>query len=156
MGVFKTTDGAEWTIAVNVLTVKRVREATGEELLAIFPGGVSAHAMTDYVKCAEMIAAVVQPQLAAAGKTADDFLATLDATALEAAAEALMREIANFSPEPQRTLLLAALDKIAEEMAKAKASETAAARAALESMDMATMSQSTLTNSASSLPASAA
>lgn len=154
MACFKTTDGAAWTVAVNVGTVKRVREATNVDLLGIISDGTTISGLfSDYVKLAEVIAAVIQPELKAAGKSVDDFLSVIDGPVMESATEALLREIANFSREPQRTLLLAAIDKV---MAQAAKTEPVAAAAALEALEAWEPDLSIHTNSASSLPASAA
>lgn len=157
MGSFKTTDGAAWTVAVNVGTVKRVREATGIELLSIVSDGSTiASLFADCVKLAEVVAAVIAPELKAAGKTVDDFLSVIDGSVMEVATEALLREVANFSREPQRTLLLRAIDKVMAEAAKNEAVGAAAALEALDRMEVAASSTSIPTNSVSSLPASVA
>lgn len=157
MGSFKTTDGAAWTVAVNVGTVKRVREATGIELLSIVSDSSTiASLFADCVKLAEVVAAVIAPELKAAGKTVDDFLSVIDGSVMEVATEALLREVANFSREPQRTLLLRAIDKVMAEAAKNEAVGAAAALEALDRMEVAASSTSIPTSSVSSLPASVA
>lgn len=157
MGSFKTTDGTAWTVSVSVGTVKRVREATGVDLLSIVSDGNTISGLfSDYVKLAEVFAAVIAPDLKAAGKSVDDFLSLIDGPVMEAATEALLREIANFSREPQKTLLLRAIDKVLEASAKNEAAGAAAALEALERLEVELPSLSTHTNSASSLPASAA
>lgn len=157
MASFKTTDGAEWIVSVNVATVKRVRDSTGIDLLSIMTDGKTvAGLFADSVKLAEVLAAAIWPGLRQAGKSAEDFMAVLNGPALESATEALMREIANFSREPQRSLLLAAIDKVMAESEKMDAAGAAAALEALESMEIALPSQSTHTSFALSSPAPAA
>lgn len=157
MASFGTTDGATWTVAVNVGTVKRVREATGIELLSIVSDSSTiASLFADCVKLAEVVAAVIAPELKAAGKTVDDFLSVIDGSVMEVATEALLREVANFSREPQRTLLLRAIDKVMAEAAKNEAVGAAAALEALDRMEVAASSTSIPTSSVSSLPASVA
>lgn len=156
MGSFRTTDGAEWVVAVNVGTIKRVREQANVNLLALVgsPAAV-ADVFSDDVRLAEVIAAVVKPQLDKAGKSADDFFSSIDGTVVEQAAEALLREIANFFQEPRRTVLLAAMDKAqAANKAKTEAG-VAAALEAIEAMEE-IPNPSILTSSVSSSPASAA
>lgn len=153
MASFGTTDGATWTVAVNVGTVKRVREATGVDLLSIMTDGNTITGLfSDYVKLAEVVAAVIQPELKASGKSVDDFLSVINGPVMESATEALLREVANFSREPQKTLLLAAIDKV---MAAAAKTEPVAAAAALAALETWEPDLSMPTNSASSLPASA-
>lgn len=157
MGAFKTTDGATWTVSVNVGTVKRVREATAVDLLSIVSdGNTIAGLFSDYVKLAEVVAAVIAPDLKAAGKSVDDFLSVIDGPVMEAATEALLREIANFSREPQKTLLLRAIDKVIEASKKTDAVAAAEALAALDRMEIDLSIPSIPMNSVSSLPVSAA
>lgn len=157
MTTFKTTDGAEWKVAVNVATVKRVRDTVGLNLLGLVgDSAVIADAFRDDLRIAETLAAVVKPQLDAAGKTADDFYAVIDGAVIESAAEALLREIVNFFQEPRRSVLLAAMEKV-QATARARNEEgAAAALKALEEMEVELPNPSTLTSSALSSPASAA
>lgn len=157
MSAFTTTDGTEWVLAVNVGTIKRVREQAGINLLALVtsPAAVS-EVFQDDVRLAEVLAAVVKPQLDKAGKTADDFFSCIDGTVIEQGAEALLREIANFFQEPRRQVLLAAMEK-AQSVSKAQnLAGAAAALAEIEAMQTIPDQTSILTNSASSLPVSAA
>lgn len=155
MAVFRTTDGLEWTLAVNVGTIKRVRELTGVQLLSLLSDTVEVSGVfSDDVRLAEVIEAVIRPQLEKAGKTADDFFSVIDGTVVEQAAEALLREVANFFQEPKRTVLLAAMDKVMLSNREKMAAGAAAALKAVEEME--TPSVSTLMSSVSSSPASAA
>lgn len=157
MGTFKTTDGAEWVLAVSVGTIKRVREETGINLLALVssPAAV-ADVFHDDVRLAEVLAAVVKPQLDQAGRSLDAFFSCIDGTVVEQGAEALLREIANFFQEPRRTVLLKAMDKAqAANKAKSEAG-AAAALEAIEAMEEIPDPASILTSSVSSSPASAA
>jgi len=154
MSQFTTTDGMEWVLTVNVGTIKRVREQTGINLLSLVssPAAVS-EVFQDDARLAEVFAAVVQPQLTKAGRSLDDFFSCIDGTVIEQGAEALMREIVNFFPEPRRTVLLAAMEKcMAANRAKDQAG-AAAALAAIEQMEE-VPPVSTPTSCVSSLPAS--
>jgi hypothetical protein len=152
MGVFRTTDGAEWSVSVNVGTIKRVRELTGVNLPSLISDTAAvADVFSDHVRLAEVLAAVVRPQLDAAKKSPDDFFAALDGTVVEAATEALLREVANFFQEPTRSLLLKAMDKVQEASRQRVEAGAAEALKALEVVD-----GLILTSSALSSPASAA
>lgn len=157
MSTFKTTDGREWVVAVNVGTIKRVREMAAVNLLSLV-GDVSAISavFSDDVKLAEVVAAVVLPQLESCRQVPDDLFSVLDGSALEQAAEALLREIANFFQEPRRSVLLKAMEKVARATQAKNHAGAAAALEALETMEIEVPSAQTLTSCASSLPASAA
>jgi hypothetical protein len=160
MTTIKTTDGAEWKVAVNVGTVKRCMDETGLRLTDLFANEKKiGDFFSDDLRFCEVLMAVLRPQLEAAGKSADDFLAVIDGTVIESAAEALLVELANFFQEPRRGLLKQVLAKYQAAATKLRDAGAAAAQKKLDELNMEEMiaeSQRTLTNSASSLPASAA
>ena len=158
MKSFRTTDGAEWEVRVNVLTIKRVEEETGIRLTAIVDDdAMRAKLFSDDLRFAETVLAVIRPQLEAAGKTDANFFEALDGTTIEQAAEALLAEIVDFFQEPRKGLLKKWLARHREAVAKVQAESAAVVAANIETMDMEAMILSqTHTNSASSSPASAA
>lgn len=157
MSEFATKDGKTWRIEVNVGTVKRVREMAGVNVLALLDDATTVTSVfSDHVKLAEVLAACVQPQIAAARVSVDDFFAAIDGTVIETATEALVREVANFFQEPRRSILLKALDKVTAKVKAASAEGAAEALKALDTMDIPMPSLSMPTSSASSSPASAA
>lgn len=157
MSKFKTTDGREWVVAVNVGTVKRVREATGVNVLALISDQAAiTDAFSDDVKLAEVIVSLIRPQLETAGVSDDQFFSAIDGTVIENATEALLAEVANFFPEPRRTVLLTAMAKVQTAMKAKNHAGAAEALKALETMEVEIPSELTHTNSVSSLPASAA
>lgn len=112
MRTFKTNDGTEWRLSVNVGTVKRCLEETGLRLTDLFASeGKIAEFFSDDLKFAEVLWSLVGPQAAASGKNVDDFFQAIDGTVIEAAAEALLAEIVDFFQEPRRTLLRRVLEK---------------------------------------------
>lgn len=157
MSTFKTADGLEWQVAVNVATVKRVRELAGVNLLGLVGDQKAVGELfADDVKFCEVLCAVIRPQLEAAGKSDDDFFGAIDGQVIEAAAEALLREIVNFFQEPRRTLLKKAMDKYQTAYRKVREEGAAAAEKAMNEIDFETSLRQTLTSSASSSPASVA
>lgn len=151
MKPFQTSDGAKYEIAVNVATVKRVRDLTGINLLGLVGDQKAVSDLfEDDVKFCEVLCAVVRPQLEAAGKSDDDFFAAINGDVIETAAEALLAEIVNFFQEPRRTLLKTAMDKYTTAYRKVRAEGAAAAEKAMESLDFETSVRQTLMNSASS------
>lgn len=112
MRTFKTSDGTEWRISVNVGTVKRCLEETGLRLTDLFASeGKIAEFFSDDLKFAEVLWSLIGPQAASAGKTVDDFFQAIDGTVIESAAESLLAEIVDFFQEPRRTLLRRVLEK---------------------------------------------
>jgi uncharacterized protein YuzB (UPF0349 family) len=151
MKPFQTSDGAKYEIAVNVATVKRVRDLTGINLLGLVGDQKAVSELfEDDVKFCEVLCAVVRPQLEAAGKSDDDFFAAINGDVIETAAEALLAEIVNFFQEPRRSLLRKAMEKYQTAYRKVRAEGAAAAEKAMETIDFETSLRQTLTSSASS------
>lgn len=156
MSVFSTTDGRKWTVAVNLGTVKRVREATGVDILALVSDQRAiSEAFSDNIRLAEVIASVIKPELAAAGVTDDQFFSVIDGAVIESATEALLAEVANFFQEPRRTILIKAMEKVRVAVKEQNARGAAEALKALETMEVEIPSELTHTSSVSSLQESA-
>lgn len=149
MKPFQTSDGASYEIAVNVATVKRVRDLTGVNLLGLVGDQKAVGDLfADDVKFCEVLCALVRPQLDASGKSDDDFFAAINGDVIETAAEALLAEIVNFFQEPRRTLLAKAMEKYQQAYRKVRAEGAAAAEKAMETLDFEASLRQTLTNSA--------
>lgn len=157
MSTFKTTDGREWTVAVNVGTVKRVREATGVDILALVSDQRAiSEAFSDNIRLAEIIAAVIRPGLLESGVTDEQFFAAIDGSVIESATEALLAEVANFFQEPRRTILLKAMEKVRAAVKEQNARGAAEALKALETMEVAIPAELSHTSSVLSSQGSAA
>lgn len=157
MTAFATTDGRRWTVAVNLGTVKRVREATGVDILALVSDQRAiSEAFSDNIRLAEVIASVIKPELAAAGVTDDQFFSVIDGAVIESATEALLAEVANFFQEPRRTILIKAMEKVRVAVKEQNARGAAEALKALETMEVEIPSELIHTSSVSSLQESAA
>ncbi len=106
MKAFKTTDGTEWQVVVNVATIKRCMDDTGLRLTDLFASEAKiGEFFADDVRFCEVLFSVIRPQADAAGKTLDDFLAGIDGTVIEKAVEALLAEVADFFQEPRKGLI---------------------------------------------------
>lgn len=161
MRTFRATDGTEYRVNVNVLTIKRVLEETGLRLTDLFADERAiGQFFSDDVRFAEVVLATIRPQLVEAKRSPDEFFASLDGTVIQAAAEALLAEVADFFQEPRRTMLRrvmeryqAAADKVRTEVQADvdRRLETINFEAALRQM----YSPPTPTSSASSSPDSA-
>jgi hypothetical protein len=157
MKTFKTTDGTEWQVVVNVGTIKRVQDDTGLRLTDLFASAEKIGAFfADDVKFCEVLFSTIRPQAEAAGKTLDDFLAGIDGTVIEGAVEALLAEVADFFQEPRKGLLKKMLVKYQAAHEKLTTEGVLAAEKKIEETDFETLLRQTLTSSASSSPASAA
>lgn len=157
MKTFKTSDGHEWSIVVNVGTIRRCMHETGLTLTDLFSTEKKvAEFFADDVRFSEVLLSVVRPQLAELGKTDDDFFTAIDGSVIESAAEALLAEVADFFQEPRKGLLKKAMKKFQEAAARVRNEEIAAVEKELDKMDFQTLIHQTHTSSVSSSPVSAA
>ena len=157
MRAFKSTDGTEWQVVVNVGTIKRCMDDTGLRLTDLFASEAKiGEFFADDVRFCEVLYSVVRPQAEAAGKTLDDFLAGIDGTVIEGAVEALLAEVADFFQEPRKGLLKKTLAKYQAAHSKLVTEGVLAVEKKIEETDFETLLRQTLTSSASSSPASAA
>ena len=135
MATFRTTDGVEWKVAVNVGVIKRVIEDTGVRLTDIFASDAKVgEFFSDDVKFAEVIWSIIRPQAEAKQKTADDFFAVINGAVIEQAAEAMLTEIVDFFQEPRRTLLRRVLERFQAAQKRLVTAEFDAASRRLETM----------------------
>lgn len=157
MRTFRTTDGTEWKVAVNVGTIKRCHDETGLRLTDLFANEAKiGEFFADDVRFCTVLYAVIKPQADEAGKTLDDFLAVIDGTVIEGAVEALLAEVADFFQEPRRGLLKKTLAKYQAAHARLTTEGARDAERRIEETDFETLLRQTLMSSASSLPGSAA
>jgi hypothetical protein len=113
MTTFRTNDGREWKLAVNVGSIKRCLEDTGLRLTDLFASDAKvSEFFSDDIKFAEVLWSLVRLQAEAAGNGFDEFLSAIDGTVIESAAEALLSAVVDFSQEPRRTLLRRVLEKM--------------------------------------------
>lgn len=149
MKTFQASDGTVYEIAVNVATVKRVKDLTGFNLLGLVGDQKSiSDLFDDNLRFCEVLCAVIRPQLNAAGRVDDDFYATIDGTVIEAAVEALLVEIVNFFQEPRRSILQKAMDRYQAAYRQVREEGAAEAQKIVEATDFESMIRQTLTSSA--------
>lgn len=157
MKTFKTTDGTEWQVVVNVATIKRCMDDTGLRLTDLFASEAKiGEFFADDVRFCEVLFSVIRPQADAAGKTLDDFLAGIDGTVIEKAVEALLAEVADFFQEPRKGLIKKTLARYQAAHSKLVTEGVLAAEKRIEETDFETLLRQTLTSSASSSPGNAA
>jgi len=116
MAKFKTLDGKEWVIDVTYLTVKRVRDLCGVNVLDICNLDKESLSgwVADDLKVLEVVCAVVRPQLAAIDMADDEFFAACDGQVLKDAVERLMDEVSDFFQEPRKGLVKKVIKKLRE------------------------------------------
>lgn len=157
MKTFKTTDGTEWKVTVNVGTIKRVQDDTGLRLTDLFATSEKiGEFFSDDVRFCEVLFSVVKPQADALGKTLDDFLSAIDGTVIEGAVQALLEEVADFFHEPRKGLIKKTLAKYREAHDHLMTEGVLAAEQKINQTDFETLLRQTLTSSPSSSPGSAA
>jgi hypothetical protein len=128
MAKFKTLDGREWLVEVNYLTVKRVRDLCGVNVLDIcnLDKETLSGWVADDLKVLEVICAVVRPQLATLDMADDEFFSACDGGVLKEAVERLVDQVSDFFQEPRKGLVKKVIQKLRETERKM---ETAAATA---------------------------
>lgn len=150
VATFKDTEGREWRVALTAGDLKPLRAECQVEVGKLLPNRMAGLGalLADLERFVDVVWLLVRGQHA--GVTAEQFGQALGGDAVEDAADAFIRALADFSPRQNRRPLLAMLTKAAE------FEKTAADRmtAVVESLDPAGL----LTSSASpgSSPASSA
>lgn len=99
MKTFQDNAGRTWTVAVNVDTVKRVRDLLKEDLLDV--EHVFQRLMVDPILLCDVIYCVCKPQADAENISEVQFAQAMAGDAIAHAKTALMEELVNFSPDPR-------------------------------------------------------
>ncbi len=134
MTKFKDCAGREWTVAVTVDAVKRVRaDCDGLDLLAVADGQLFTRLLADPVLLVDVLFSVCGPAAREAGVSADQFGAAMAGQAIDDGTTALLEALTGFFRSGQRATYRAALAKLrqAEDLA------TATATAGVEAIDVA-------------------
>jgi len=137
MNKFKTLDGHELAIEVNYLTVKRVRDLCGVNVLDICNLDKESLSgwVADDLKVLEVICAVVRPQLASIDMADDEFFAACDGQVLKEAVERLVDQVSDFFQEPRKGLVKKVIAKLRETERKMEAQAERAIEQALSQCD---------------------
>lgn len=116
MKTFKDNQSREWQIAVNVASIKRVRDLLAVDLLSVVEdkSDLMARLTTDPVLMVDVVYAICKPQADARNVTDEQFGEAMGGDSLDGAYAALLDEIADFFRGPQRGLLKKAMAKLAE------------------------------------------
>jgi len=97
--------GRSWSTAINVNTIKRVRELAGINLLEVFDGQLLNRLSEDPELLVNMLFAVCKPQADSQSVTAEAFAELLVGDAIEQAATALVQGLIDFFPKDRREVL---------------------------------------------------
>lgn len=153
---FTTRDGTQFVVEVTMLTVKRVRQLLGINVLDILGTGESLGGyVTDDCKLMDVLCAVVRPQLEARGWSDEQFVHGFDQEVLQRATDCLLDEVAAFFREPRKGLVERALAKAREAMRMLEAQQATAMGRAIDALDFET-GLLTPTTQGSGLPVSPA
>lgn len=117
MRCFKDNAGRTWTVALNVLQVKRIRARLGIDLANVIAldgeGGVKVDLIDriagDPCLLADVLWTCAEAEARAAGVTEEDFGRALAGDAIEEAARAFLDELVDFFPGAKRLFLAKAV-----------------------------------------------
>jgi hypothetical protein len=101
MKTFTDNAGRTWTIAINVATVRRVRDLLGVDLLEIVEGKLIDRLIRDPILLCDVVYAVCKPEADAQNVTAEQFGQAMAGDAIDHATRALLGNLADFSPSPR-------------------------------------------------------
>jgi hypothetical protein len=154
MKTFKDSSGRDWTLAVTIDCVKRIRDALKVDLLDLFGGEppLLTRLDTDVVLLCDAIFVALKPQADAAGVSSEQFGAALGGDAIIAARDAFWEALADFFQSLRRQEVVKAIHKQTELV-------TAAVKLAgqrIENIDVPKMLSETFGEPSTSWPASSA
>ncbi len=117
MKVFKDSKAREWTVAITVASLARIKDLAGIDLTELTKGDPPAgvRLTTEPLLVGQVLAAVVRPQLDAAKVATDDFLEALDGDAYALGFAAIAEELIGFfqkSGRPEQATALQAQMKV--------------------------------------------
>jgi hypothetical protein len=122
MPSFKDTEGREWTMRVDVQTVRDVRTATGVDIARLLSTTEGHRALHDDVcQLVDIIYEICKRQSITRGVSAEDFGRSLAGDSLDGAIIAFEEAIIEFLPESQsRSIARSVIDAGREIQAKGK------------------------------------
>jgi len=127
MSHFTDTANRRWNLSINVGTVKRVRELTDVDLLAILDRPQMLNELAgDPVRFVDVLFVIIKPQADSLDVTDEQFGETLDGSAIEAATDAFLEALVDFFPGARKATLQKVLRRAKENSDKAEAMLTQA------------------------------
>lgn len=116
MKIFKDATGHDWTIQIHVGNIKKVKDLTGVDLLAIKDMEVFSQ-LADPIKLVDTLFVLCQNQAIREGISDEGFAERLVGDAIESATKALLDELLDFFPQKRSAplkKLLEATEKVEE------------------------------------------
>jgi len=114
MHSFRDAKGRDWTIDINVTSIRYVKARIDVDLLSIVGGDLLGRVAGDPALLCDILYVLCEDQAKAAGISDLDFGRGLAGDALEAASDAFLEDLADFFPRARRGLLKEALAKMRE------------------------------------------
>jgi len=112
MKTFSDNAGRIWTIAVNIGSVKRVRDLAKVNLLEVIEGKVLEKLISDPVLLCDVIYSICKPEADAKSVTDEDFGRAMAGDAIDGATTALLEDLVDFFPPAERRVLGKAMVKL--------------------------------------------
>ena len=118
MRTFHDNAGRNWTVTLNVATLKRIRALTGIDLINIIsldehrkPNVELLERLSeDPILLVDVLYAACKPEADSQSVTDEQFGAAMAGDAIEHATNALLDELVSFFPDPKRKVLQKILD----------------------------------------------
>ena len=112
MRAFKDRLSREWSVEINIGTLKRVRGLLNINLLDVVGGQLLETLATDPEQLCNVLYVICKPQADAKGITDEQFGEGMAGDAISSGTDALLEELADFFPQPRRGLLQTAIAKL--------------------------------------------
>jgi len=103
MRSFKDNAGRQWSVEINVATLKRVRGLTGTDLMQVIEGTLIERLIRDPVLLCDVVYAICKPEADTRAPPVSDeeFGRAMAGDAIEAATTAVLEELVGFCPSPR-------------------------------------------------------
>lgn len=103
MRTFKDNAGRQWSVEINVATLKRVRGLTGTDLMQVIEGTLIEKLIRDPVLLCDVVYAICKPEADTRTPPVSDeeFGRAMAGDAIEAATTAVLEELVGFCPSPR-------------------------------------------------------
>ena len=103
MRTFKDNAGRQWSVEINVASLKRVRGLTGTDLMQVIEGPLIEKLIRDPVLLCDVVYAICKPEADTRTPPVSDeeFGKAMAGDAIEAATTAVLEELVSFCPSPR-------------------------------------------------------
>ena len=98
MRTFKDNAGRDWTVAVNVASIKRLRDVLDVDLMGVIEGDLLQRLYADPVLLVDVVYVLCKPRADELEVTDEQFGQAMGGDAIELATAALVDEIIDFFP----------------------------------------------------------